>query len=92
MSRPDEREHIEQFDDFRVACDLARQMSDKYDSDAQVVALDDMPDGQPGCCATGHIEFIFGIVGMKAGTLEKVAVPSTHGQIRRVLRPSDGDG
>jgi hypothetical protein len=29
---------------------------------------------------------------MKAGTLEKVAVPSTHGQIRRVLRPSDGDG
>lgn len=75
MSRPDEREHIEQFDDFRVACNLARQMSDKHDSDAVVIAIDHMPDGQPGKVATGHIDFAFGIVGEKVGTLQNVAVP-----------------
>lgn len=75
MSRPDEQEHIRQFDDFRVACALAKEMSDKHDGTAVVVALDDMPPGDPGQRATGHIEFNFGIIGEKVGTLEGVAVP-----------------
>lgn len=45
MTRPDEREHIEQFDDLRTACRLAREMSDKHDGDAVVCALDPRPDG-----------------------------------------------
>ncbi len=75
MSRPDEREHIEQFDDFRVACTLARTMSDKHEGSAVVMALDDMPHEDPGKHVTGHIDFNFGIVGEKTGTLENVAVP-----------------
>lgn len=74
-SRPDEREHIDQFDDFRVACNLARKMSDKHDGSSVVMALDDMPHPDPGKQVTGHIEFNFGIVGEKAGTLENVDVP-----------------
>lgn len=73
MTRPDEREHIEQFDDFRKACLLARQMSDKHDGDAVVVALDDMPDGE--VCVTGHIEFIFGMPRERVGVLANVDIP-----------------
>jgi hypothetical protein len=75
MSRPDEREHIEQFDDFRVACNLARDMSDKHAGATVVVALDDLPDGEREQHVTGRIEFIFGIVYAQIGTLENVDVP-----------------
>ncbi len=75
MSRSDEREHIETLDCFRRACTLAREMSDTHDGSSVVIAIDDMPDGDPGKQATGHIEFNFGIVGEKVGTLENVAVP-----------------
>jgi hypothetical protein len=75
MSRPDEREHIVQFTDFRIARTLARHMSDKHDGIAAVIALDDMPDGQPGSMATGHIEFLFGEVDEQVGSLEMVMVP-----------------
>lgn len=75
MSRPDEREHIEQFDDFRVACNRAREMSDKHDGSSVVIAIDDMPNNQPGQMATGHIDFTFGIVGEKVWALANVAIP-----------------
>jgi hypothetical protein len=76
MTRPDEREHIEQFDDFRKACRLAREMSDKHDGDAVVCALDPMSDPRdPGLQATGHIEFVFGMPRDQVGTLENVTVP-----------------
>lgn len=75
MSRPDEREHIKQFDDFRIACTLAKEMSDKHDGYAVVMALDDMPDSEAGQQVTGHIEFGFGMVREQTGTLENVAVP-----------------
>lgn len=75
MTRPDEREHIEQFDCFRMACNLARVMSDKHDGSAVVMALDDMPNGEPGKQVTGHIDFSFGVVSERVGTLENVAVP-----------------
>lgn len=73
MSRPDEREHIEITRDFREACALAREMSDRYDGSSVVCALDERPDG--GKQATGHIEFTFGLVAEKVGTLEFVDVP-----------------
>lgn len=74
MTRPDEREHIEQFDDLREACWLARSMSDKHDGDAVVCALDPRPNGD-GTDATGHIEFVFGMVNEQVGTLANIAVP-----------------
>jgi hypothetical protein len=76
MTRPAERGHIEQFDDLRKACRLAREMSDKHDSDAVVVALDDMPDEEPGMVATGHIELVFGMPREQVGTLAGLAYPT----------------
>lgn len=76
MTRPDEREHIEQFDCFRKACRLAREMSDRHDGDAVVVALDPMPDPRDtGLQAMGHIDFVFGMPREKVGVLENLSIP-----------------
>lgn len=75
MTRPDETDRVEQFSCFRAACSKAKDMSDKHCGSAVVIALDDVPDGDKGKTSTGHIEFNFGVVGEKVGSLEKVDVP-----------------
>lgn len=75
MSRPAEHNHVQPCQDFREACLLARQMSEKHDGTAFVVALDDMPDNEEGKVATGHIAFTFGILGERVGCLSAVDVP-----------------
>lgn len=75
MTRPDEVDHIESFDDFRQACKRAKEMSDKHDGSSVVVALDPMPNGEKGLMSSGHIEFVFGVARERVGTLEKVAIP-----------------
>jgi len=77
MSRPDEMEHIKHLDCLRKACALAREMSDKHDGTAVVMALDPMPEGQSGQMVTGHMEFVFGILSERAGSLENVKPPSS---------------
>ena len=74
MTRPDEREHIEQFDDFREAHRKAREMSDKHDCDSVVMALDPMPDGY-GQVVTGHMEYRFGMRGEREGSCAKMDWP-----------------
>lgn len=76
MIRPDETEHIEQFDDLRKACKLAREMSDKHDTGAVVVVLDDPPSNSDlDHLVIGHIEFMFGMVKERVGSMKRVKVP-----------------
>lgn len=58
MSRPDEREYIVPFPSLDGAKAFAREMSEKHDGSATVVALAKREDG--GMNAVGHIEYVFG--------------------------------
>lgn len=71
-SRPDEREHIVPVPSLRKACDIARQMSDRHDGIAIVVAMDTLPDmdGDSVLQSVGHVEYVFGIRQPPVGRLQ----------------------